>query len=260
MLDTQFRCPKVISDYISNAFYHDLYHAGPGMEKKEPLQSLFNSPIAFLDTQAFPAQRRREVSVRAADRSVIENNPLETALVVEVLRRVVNSDATLLEAREIGVIAPYANHVRHIQSAIMKAQRAGALPVLKTPVSELAATVDSFQGQERDVIIITFTRSNPLGRVGFLQDWRRLNVAMTRAKRQLIMIGDLAALTSLTNNAEKAADREFKLAMQKLEVHVRDHCHYIDARIWDASRAHTVARASRRPHAPGGLPQNEYRT
>lgn len=260
MLDTQFRCPKVISDYISNAFYNDLYHAGPGMEKKKPLQSLFNSPIAFLDTQAFPAQRRREQSVRAADQSVIENNPLETTLVVEVLRRVANSDPTLLEAREMGVIAPYANHVRHIQSAIMKAQRAGALPVLKTPVRELAATVDSFQGQERDVIIITFTRSNPLGRVGFLRDWRRLNVAMTRAKRQLIMIGDLSTLTNLTSNAEDAPDREFKLAMQKLEAHVRDQCHYIDARTWDVSRADTAVRAARRPRSPGGLPQNEYRT
>ena len=57
-------------------------------------------------------------------------------------------------------------------------------------------TVDSFQGQERDSIFIGFTRSNEDGEIGFLKDIRRTNVAMTRARRQLIMIGDSATLGS----------------------------------------------------------------
>jgi superfamily I DNA and/or RNA helicase len=56
--------------------------------------------------------------------------------------------------------------------------------------------VDAFQGQERDVIIISFVRSNDKGEVGFLSDIRRTNVAMTRARKKLIMIGDSATLSS----------------------------------------------------------------
>jgi superfamily I DNA and/or RNA helicase len=57
-------------------------------------------------------------------------------------------------------------------------------------------TVDAFQGQERDVIAISFVRSNEKGEVGFLSDIRRTNVAMTRAKKKLIMVGDSATLGS----------------------------------------------------------------
>jgi len=55
-------------------------------------------------------------------------------------------------------------------------------------------TVDSFQGQERDIIAITLTRSNPQGEIGFLSDIRRMNVGMTRARRKLLLVGDSATL------------------------------------------------------------------
>jgi superfamily I DNA and/or RNA helicase len=58
------------------------------------------------------------------------------------------------------------------------------------------ATVDAFQGQERDAIVISLTRSNSEGEVGFLKEYRRTNVAMTRAKHHLLMIGDGATLGS----------------------------------------------------------------
>ena len=55
-------------------------------------------------------------------------------------------------------------------------------------------TVDSFQGQERDIIAITLTRSNPQGEIGFLSDIRRMNVSMTRARRKLLLVGDSSTL------------------------------------------------------------------
>ena len=55
-------------------------------------------------------------------------------------------------------------------------------------------TVDSFQGQERDSIVITLTRSNPQGEIGFLSDIRRMNVGMTRARRKLLLVGDSSSL------------------------------------------------------------------
>ena len=57
-------------------------------------------------------------------------------------------------------------------------------------------TVDSFQGQERDIIAITLTRSNPQGEIGFLSDTRRMNVGMTRARRKLLLVDDSATLCS----------------------------------------------------------------
>jgi superfamily I DNA and/or RNA helicase len=57
-------------------------------------------------------------------------------------------------------------------------------------------TVDSFQGQERDIIAITLTRSNPQGEIGFLSDIRRMNVGMTRARRKLLLVGDASRLCS----------------------------------------------------------------
>ena len=55
-------------------------------------------------------------------------------------------------------------------------------------------TVDSFQGQERDIVAITLTRSNPLGEIGFLSDIRRMNVGMTRARRKLLLVGDSSTI------------------------------------------------------------------
>lgn len=57
-----------------------------------------------------------------------------------------------------------------------------------------ACIVDSFQGQGRDIIAITLTRSNPQGEIGFLSDIRRMNVGMTRARRKLLLVGDSATL------------------------------------------------------------------
>ena len=57
-------------------------------------------------------------------------------------------------------------------------------------------TVDSFQGQERDIIAISLTRSNPQGEIGFLSDIRRMNVGMTRARRKLLLVGDSSTLSS----------------------------------------------------------------
>jgi superfamily I DNA and/or RNA helicase len=57
-------------------------------------------------------------------------------------------------------------------------------------------TIDSFQGQEKDIIYISLTRSNPDAEIGFLKDYRRMNVAMTRARKQLIILGDSTTLAS----------------------------------------------------------------
>lgn len=213
MLDTQFRCPAIISDFVSQAFYDGIYKAGQGMERKRPLLGFAQQPMVLIDTSA--VKERFETSRSLDDRQEVLDNALETRLVVELLKAAISEHPDLASEREIGVIVPYANHVRAIQNAIQKQRSGPELRQLRTPLNELVASVDSFQGQERDLIIFTFTRSNPRGTVGFLADWRRLNVAMTRAKRQLILVGDLSTLAREPRSSGHR-DAEFKQAMLTL--------------------------------------------
>jgi ATP-dependent RNA/DNA helicase IGHMBP2 len=71
-------------------------------------------------------------------------------------------------------------------------------PVLQLYANSIAVnTIDSFQGQERDVVYISLTRSNMEGEIGFLADTRRMNVAMTRARKKLVIVGDSSTLAQL---------------------------------------------------------------
>ena len=90
----------------------------------------------------------------------------------------------------IGIISPYREQVVAIQDAIVN--DFDHFPDADIEVN----TIDAFQGQERDVIYISMVRSNDNGEIGFLKDTRRMNVAMTRAKKKLIIIGDSATLAS----------------------------------------------------------------
>lgn len=213
MLDTQFRCPAIISDFVSKAFYDGIYRAGAGMEEKPPLFSFTQQPMVLVDTSG--AKERFESSRDLDGRLEVIDNPLETRLVVELLKAAISEHPGLASNREIGVIVPYANHVRAIQNAIRKQRSGPELGQLQTPLNELVASVDSFQGQERELIIFTFTRSNRHGTVGFLADWRRLNVAMTRARKQLILVGDLSTLARQPKTSSRK-DAEFKQAMLTL--------------------------------------------
>jgi len=151
--------------------------------------------------------------------------------------QILNEKPELGITGEIGIIVPYANHVRQIQQAIIDEQKCGRLMELITPVMELVASVDSYQGQERDLIIFMFTRSNKRKSIGFLKDWRRLNVAMTRTKKQLVMIGDLSTLAADTN--PERDDFEFKKVMKELEIFINSKGQLIrlsDSKIQDQTK------------------------
>ncbi len=90
----------------------------------------------------------------------------------------------------MGVISPYRAQVQYLRHMIMK--NAFFKPYRKLVTVN---TVDGFQGQERDVIVISLVRSNSDGQIGFLQDLRRMNVAITRARMKLIILGDKATMS-----------------------------------------------------------------
>ncbi|HEY1038717.1 MAG TPA: C-terminal helicase domain-containing protein, partial [Bacteroidia bacterium] len=91
----------------------------------------------------------------------------------------------------IGIIAPYKSHIELLKEQVNETD-------LSEDVKKNIAikTIDGFQGEERDVIYISFVRSNNAGEIGFLSDLRRTNVALTRAKKKLVMIGDSATLSN----------------------------------------------------------------
>eukprot|EP00438_Fugacium_kawagutii_P008349 Skav233363 [mRNA] locus=scaffold394:594125:594734:+ [translate_table: standard] len=93
-----------------------------------------------------------------------------------------------LKPWQVGVVTPYMGQVRRLRRAISQNLR------LENPRELLVASVDSFQGREKELILFSAVRSNPSRRVGFLADWRRLNVMITRARRGLVIIGDARTL------------------------------------------------------------------
>ncbi len=94
------------------------------------------------------------------------------------------------ERIDVGVISPYRAQVQYLRSLIKKR-------VFFKPYRNLISvnTVDGFQGQERDVILISLVRSNDDGQIGFLRDLRRMNVAITRARMKLIILGNVQTMT-----------------------------------------------------------------
>jgi len=221
MLDTQFRCPAIISDFISKVFYDNKYFAGNGMKNNQPILSYYNSTMAFIDTsKIFPSFEQSRIS---DGRTEVLGNEVETKIIIETLMKFIKELPYLATESEIGIIIPYKNHVIEVKRKI----REEKLDIGNLNVEDLVASVDSYQGQERDVIIFAFTRSNKRGNIGFLADWRRLNVAMTRTKKQLIMVGSLKTLT-LKNKKEQ--DTEFKQAMKILEEELRAKDSIIDGR------------------------------
>lgn len=184
MLDTQYRMPAEIADTISEWFYGGEYYS-PDFKRglKSPLPALSEKPFVVIDTS--DEFKRYETKVEGEGCY----NTLEASIAAAIVKKAAADPETNL--KEIGVISAYSSQVKVLRKMLGK-----FLP--GSTVSEMVATLDSYQGQERDIIIYSFTKSsniNPYSqRIGFLCELRRLNVAMTRCKKMLILIGDMRFL------------------------------------------------------------------
>ena len=172
LLDTQYRMHPAISDFPNRTFYEGRLVDGiTAADRPNPAGLLWNDwevPMAFL-----PVNGDELLSPDGASKE----NPAEAGWVAKILENLLQAGD--LEETDIGIITPYAGQVRAIRDA---------LPERNDSVE--VHTVDGYQGREKEVIIFSCVRSNSDGIVGFLSDARRLNVALTRAKRGLIVIGD----------------------------------------------------------------------
>ena len=186
MLLVQYRMHEAIMKFSSAYFYKNelIAHESVKRELLRPNQS----PVEFLDTAGCGYTEKQDPE------SLSRFNQEEASLVVHQTEKLVEEigvDEWLHQAITMGIITPYRAQVDHLHKL------AEASPILE-PLHKLITinTVDAFQGQERDVIVISFVRSNEKAEVGFLGDIRRTNVAITRARKKLIMVGDSATLGS----------------------------------------------------------------
>lgn len=186
LLDLQYRMPEVIMGFSNKWFYKSKLKASSSTRS----HSFPNeSTLEWIDTagSGFLEQVESE--------SLSTYNPEEARFACTHLNRLITSIGIAkfkAEGWTIGFIAPYGAQVRLLRRIIFESFD---FPNLRA-FSELITidTVDGFQGQERDLMIISLTRSNDRGEIGFLSEERRMNVALTRAKRKLVLIGDSSTL------------------------------------------------------------------
>lgn len=203
LLDIQYRMHRDIMEFPSKWFYHGRLNAAPEVADRQV--HIMDTPLTWIDTgsrNATTENDEQETVSSALDmngngerknRSGSISNSDEAKLVVHTLRdyvdmigleRIVNDNV------DFGIISPYRAQVRLIRR-LLKLQR--FYRRIRQQVS--VHTVDGFQGQERDVIIISMVRDNDEGQIGFLGDLRRMNVAITRARMKLIIIGNSETLS-----------------------------------------------------------------
>ena len=185
LLKTQYRMNERIMRFSSDWFYGGMVEAAPEIRHRGILD--YDIPMTWIDTS----------ETEGKEEFVGENfgriNRAEAELTLNVLQDYFTKigKARILDERiDVGVISPYRAQVQLLRRMIRKRE-------FFKPYRSLVSvnTVDGFQGQERDVIVISLVRANAEGQIGFLSDLRRMNVAITRARMKLIIMGDVPTMT-----------------------------------------------------------------
>ncbi|MBC7388897.1 MAG: AAA family ATPase [Opitutaceae bacterium] len=180
LLNVQYRMNEVIMGYSSKVFYENKLTAHESVAHH--LLFVEDKPLTFIDTAGCGFNEKQD--------GTSTTNPEEAVFLLKHLTKVLSENPNLLDQKpSIAIISPYKQQVNILKDLI------GSSEELKAYLPHISInTVDSFQGQERDIVYISMTRSNANGEIGFLSDVRRMNVAMTRARKKLVVIGDSATL------------------------------------------------------------------
>ncbi len=185
MLTVQYRMNKSIMGFSSKWFYHGRLLAAP--EVADRVLSPIDTPLTWIDTSSLSFDET------ASGISPSKSNPKEARLLVHTVKDYVDmlgQTRVLDEQIDFGIITPYKAQARLIRRMLKMNY------FLKRLSRHITVnTVDGFQGQERDVILISMVRDNPNGNIGFLRDLRRMNVAITRARMKLIVVGSVETLS-----------------------------------------------------------------
>ncbi|WP_444374958.1 AAA domain-containing protein [Prevotella sp.] len=186
LLKMQYRMNEQIMKFSSEWFYHDMVESAPTVSHRGILD--YDTPMMWIDTAECDGK----------EEFVGENfgriNRAEAELTLQTLQQYlekIGKQRILEESIDVGIISPYRAQVQLLRKELRKRE-------LFRPYRHLLTvnTVDGFQGQERDIILISLVRSNDGGDIGFLRDLRRMNVAITRARMKLIILGSSETMTS----------------------------------------------------------------
>jgi predicted DNA helicase len=177
LLTIQYRMNDKILGFPNQQFYDNQLQSA--LNVAQHILPEDASPLSFIDTAGCGFEEVFHPDSRSL------SNPGECQILLDHLTKHMG----LYSGVSIGIISPYAEQVRWIKQRLAEQKQ---LALLDIEVN----TIDGFQGQEKEVIYISFVRSNDKAEIGFLKDQRRLNVAMTRAQKKLVMVGDSATISS----------------------------------------------------------------
>lgn len=185
LLQVQYRMNDAIMKFSSDWFYDGKLKSDASVQNRSVLD--YDSPITWVESdseESFVGETHGRI-----------NKP-EAELLIQTLKDYVakiGMHRFLDERLDVGIISPYRVQTQYIRSLV---KLDAELKPLRSSIA--VNTVDGFQGQERDIIIISLVRSNEHGQIGFLSDLRRMNVAMTRARMKLIILGNSDTLRHST--------------------------------------------------------------
>lgn len=187
LLRIQYRMHEDIMRFSSDWFYHNLMIAAPEVQHRSILD--LDLPMMWVTPPTAPEGTESEAESSGFSLS----NPAEarlTLLTLQAYFELIGRQRILDERLDVGIISPYRAQVQLLRQLLRKSE-------FFKPYRRFISvnTVDGFQGQERDIIVISLVRSNDEGQIGFLRDLRRMNVAITRARMKVIILGDRATLT-----------------------------------------------------------------
>ena len=196
LLKMQYRMNEEIMRFSSDWFYGNQVESAPEVKYRSILD--LDVPMEWVDYSRCEVRGTRcEEEPRIHEEFVGESfgriNRAEAELTLQTLQEYfekIGKTRVLNERLDVGVISPYRAQVQYLRSQFKKKEYFKPFRHLIT-----VNTVDGFQGQERDIIVISLVRSNDEGQIGFLRDLRRMNVAITRARMKLIILGDATTMT-----------------------------------------------------------------
>ncbi len=180
LLNVQYRMNEAIARFSSEMFYGGRLESAPEVRSRGILD--FDTPVSWIDSSAVDS---KEEFVGDTYGRI---NRAEAALTLDTLKKYIagiGKERLLYENTDIGVISPYKAQVQLLRRMF---GRDAFLRPFRNSIT--VNTVDGFQGQERDIIIISLVRANEDGSIGFLSDIRRMNVAITRARMKLFILGN----------------------------------------------------------------------
>lgn len=210
LLTLQYRMNEEIMRFSSDWFYDNMVESAPEVKFRSILD--LDLPMTWVDSgelrveslefaTAIDGKSEQRTEMNSEQRAVA-NSPLSTInstlgsisnasearltlLALQAYYEMIGKERILSERLDVGIISPYRAQVQLLRKMIKKSEFFKPFRSLIT-----VNTIDGFQGQERDIIVVSLVRSNDEGQIGFLRDLRRMNVAITRARMKLIILGD----------------------------------------------------------------------